>query len=96
MELSDLVKSKIVLSKAKHSALVERHTVSAKTAEEKTILAKLHSIVETLKELHTSGLIVDSDLQRFRQIRVLANSSELQIDPAFFKQIQNRISNNQN
>jgi thiamine kinase-like enzyme len=96
MELSDLVKSKIVLSKAKHSALVERHTVSAKTAEEKTILAKLHSIVETLKELHTAGLIVDSDLQRFRQIRVLANSSELQIDPAFFKQIQNRISNNQN
>jgi hypothetical protein len=93
MELADLQKGKIVLSKAKHSALVERHTVSAKTAEEKTILAKLHGIVETLKELHDSGAIVDSDLQRFRQIRVLANSSELQIDPAFFREIQKRINN---
>jgi thiamine kinase-like enzyme len=93
MELADLVKGKIILSKAKHNALVERHTVSAKTAEEKAILAKLHSIVETLKELHTTGLIVDSDLQRFKQIRVLANSVELQVAPAFFKQIQNRINN---
>jgi hypothetical protein len=94
MELADLVKGKIVLSKAKHSALVERHTVSAKTAEEKTILAKLHGIVETLKELHTAGALADRNIQQLKQIRMLANTKDLQIDPAYFSEIKSRINQN--
>jgi hypothetical protein len=96
LSLAQLSKGKISLDKAKHTAMIKAHTTAAETPQEREVLSRLHQIINILNELHQSGVIVDSDLQRFKQIRLLANSSDLQVDPAFFKQIQNRISNNQN
>jgi hypothetical protein len=94
MELAGMVKGKIVLDKQKHTELIKRHTVEATTPAEKDVLKKLHSIIETIEELHTAGALADRNIQQLKQIRMLANTKDLQIDPAYFSEIKSRINQN--
>jgi hypothetical protein len=96
LPLSGMKNGSVILAKAKHTAMIQRYTVEAETPQEKDVLKKLHSIIETIEELYTAGAIIDRNVQQLKQIRMLANTKDLQIDPAYFAEIKSRISNNQN
>jgi hypothetical protein len=94
LPLAGMKNGSVILAKAKHTAMIQRYTVEAETPQEKDVLKKLHSIIGTIQELHDSGALADRNIQQLKQIRMLANTKDLQIDPAYFSEIKQRINQN--
>ncbi len=93
LHLAKLEKGRISLDKQKHADLISRHTVQAETPKEMEVLRKLHAILETVRELHTSGIFQDIHVSKFRQSGLTAPLGEtLQINPSLFENLKSRIN----